>query len=317
MSEPTRQEQLDRVADFQRDIQRFHELLSDGKANETQPSDFDQLRQSLLHRLGPIRALFARHLPHAQPPDLWTRAIYDPAIFYVRRLADYLTELIGLIENDPSILSEPPQSHSPVAPLGPIAQINVHGGNVNIAQTGTGGVSQLTRQPDLTGRSEESTTVDDRSRLTHTASWDDLCREDLRHSSTQYARTQFPLIYTHAGIEARAENGAVVKGDSLVVCLQDQEHRKSGLAVWLTMQNRGEKACRWFGGTLTAYATPKYENISPAPNSFGGHWLVDLFPGEQFSCYYFFPFAPNVRAPKYLTCRSWDKELTYWWARGA
>lgn len=142
-------------------------------------------------------------------------------------------------------------------------------------------------------------------------------RHKIREASHGFAKTSFPLEPTRAGLEARAEAGAIAKGDSLGVCLQEAELSSPGLEIWLTVENLGIQAQRWFGCTLTAYASPVYAEIQPATDVGAANSLIDLYPGEQFTCYYWFPFGPQVRGPKFLTCKSWDKDLSFWWARGA
>jgi len=130
-------------------------------------------------------------------------------------------------------------------------------------------------------------------------------------------QSRFPLSYTRAGSEACAVDSAVAKGDSLVVCFQDFLRTDTGLSVWFTIENLGDRACRWFGPVFTAYASPQYEEIQPTPDDRGGHRIIDIYPGEQYTRSYSFHFDPNVRGPKLITCRSRDKDLTSWWARGA
>jgi hypothetical protein len=142
-------------------------------------------------------------------------------------------------------------------------------------------------------------------------------KDDFPLSSTGFVETGFALPVRHAGIDARAERGALAKGERLLVVFQDVEQSTEGLGLWLTVENRDNKACRWFGCTLTAYAFPRYAEIKPALHAKGGHFIIDIYPGEQFTCYYFFPFTPNVHGPKFVMCKSWDKPLTFWWARGA
>jgi hypothetical protein len=142
-------------------------------------------------------------------------------------------------------------------------------------------------------------------------------RDAFRLPSTGYLKTAFAIDCPVAGAEARAERGGVVKGDGLTVRLQDQERSEKGLGVWLTVHNGSSQTYRWFGSTLTCYAHPRYAEIEAALHDGGGHLIFDVYPGEQYTAYYFFPFTPNVRAPKFLTCKSWDVALTFWWARGA
>lgn len=121
------------------------------------------------------------------------------------------------------------------------------------------------------------------------------------------------MEFEAAGREARAQPGAVAQGNGLVVRFQDEQRSEAGLAVWLTIYNPSEPTYRWFGCTLTAYAQPQYAVIEPDPHP----GLIDVYPGEQYTCYYFFPFDPSVRGPKYVTCKSWDSDLSFSWARGA
>jgi len=130
-------------------------------------------------------------------------------------------------------------------------------------------------------------------------------------------RTTFPLVYTHAGVEAQALRGSVAIGEFLVACFQHAEISDKGVDVWLTVENRGAKACRWFGCTLTAYGSPAYVELTPNTDSRVARGLVDIYPGEQFTFHYFFLFTPNARGPKFLMCNSWDQPFTFWWARGA
>ncbi len=128
--------------------------------------------------------------------------------------------------------------------------------------------------------------------------------------------SKFHVDAGHAGVEARAQDGGVVKGECLVVVLQHQLHDSSSLTVWLTVENRGAKTIRWFGPVLTAYAEPRYQEIRPKEPD-GRSYLWDIYPGEQYTCRYFFPFDEATRGPKYLTCNSWDNDLAFFWARGA
>jgi len=140
----------------------------------------------------------------------------------------------------------------------------------------------------------------------------------LRLSSTDYVKTTFPLEAGTAGEEARAEPGALTAGEHLVVCFQDEEKTAEGLGVWLTVENHAKRAVRWFGGTLTVYARSAGPlEMTPASHPSGGHLINDLYPGEQFTFFYFFPFSADVAGPKCLVCRSWDIPMFFWWARGA
>lgn len=140
----------------------------------------------------------------------------------------------------------------------------------------------------------------------------------MRLSSTAYVKTAFPLGAGPAGEEARAEPGALTAGEHLVVRFQADEKTTEGLGVWLTVENHAKRAVRWFGGTLTAYGRSAGSiEIAPASHSTGGHWINDLYPGEQFTFFYFFPFAAEAMRPKYLVCRSWDRPMSFWWTRGA
>jgi hypothetical protein len=132
-------------------------------------------------------------------------------------------------------------------------------------------------------------------------------------ASSQGLKTGLRIADSHAGVEARALDGAVAKGNSLIVVLQKEDTLPAGLDIWLTVTNQGTHAVRWFAPVLTAYAEPKYEQIRPVD----GHFLYDIYPGEQYTFRYTFPFGENIRGAKYMTCTSWDTELTFWWARGA
>ncbi len=142
-------------------------------------------------------------------------------------------------------------------------------------------------------------------------------KDRFRLPSTGYCETRFPIEYEVAGLEARAVPGAVAKGEGLVVCFQDHERSEQGMGVWLTVLNPSQRTYRWFGCTLIAYALPEYAEIHPELHEIGGHLIFDLYPGDQNTCFYFFPFSPDVLGPKFLKGNSWDKELTFWWARGA
>jgi len=144
-----------------------------------------------------------------------------------------------------------------------------------------------------------------------------LNRNEIRDAKYGYGKTSFPLEHARAGLEARAERGAIAKGDALAVCLQDAELSSQGLEIWLTLENLGIHAQRWFGCTLTAYASPVYADIEPAHAVGAANVLIDVYPGEQFTCFYWLPFEPHVHGPKVLRCNSWDKVMTFWWARGA
>jgi hypothetical protein len=100
------------------------------------------------------------------------------------------------------------------------------------------------------------------------------------------------------------------------VCLQDQDWFQNKLGIWLTIWNFGNEAYRWFGPSAIAYAQPTNVDIQPEPAEGGGHTIFDLYPGEQYTAYYSFQFQDH-RAVKAITCRSWDTDLSFWWARGA
>ena len=144
-------------------------------------------------------------------------------------------------------------------------------------------------------------------------------KEKFRLPSTGFLESSFELHAGRAGLEARAVLGAMTRGDGLLVRFQDQELGETGLRVWLTVENAGgDRAYRWFGPLLNAYASPINEELQPELHEeIGGHLIQDIYPGEQFTFYYAFNFPHNVRAKKLLICRSWDKDMTFWWARGA
>lgn len=150
-----RRARIDQVATYRDDLLRFGEMLV---ANH-RPPEFSALRQDILRRGGSIRPLCERVLgTYAYPqttifgrtgPDInvWDLALRPSGHFdtpaqqakFGEGVADLLTELIGRLEADPSLLEPPP----PPAPRPEGAQtINIHGGNVNIGQTFSGDVTQ-------------------------------------------------------------------------------------------------------------------------------------------------------------------------------
>lgn len=77
------------------------------------------------------------------------------------------------------------------------------------------------------------------------------------------------------------------------------------------------KCRRWFGPIAMCY--PDYVELEP---DLGGdppsHHLTDLYPGEEATAFYRFTMQPpRATMPKYITCKSWDDEISFWWARGA
>jgi hypothetical protein len=136
---------------------------------------------------------------------------------------------------------------------------------------------------------------------------------DLQQSC---GKSSFRVDAGRCGFEARAETGQAVKGTALIVILQHQVHAAAGLTVWVSAENGGVNAIRWFAPVLTAYAEPKYQEIQPREAD-GRSYLFDIYPGEQYTCRYFFPYDEHTRGAKYMTCKSWDRELIFWWARGA
>ena len=142
-------------------------------------------------------------------------------------------------------------------------------------------------------------------------------KEDFRLSSTGFSRTDFRMEHERAGVEAQARPGAVVKGNSLAVCLQDTEFSDEGLGLWISVMNLEKVSRRWFGPEVTAYGGATHNVIRPALHEEGGHRIFDVYPGDQYTAYYFFPFPPHITGPKFAECKSHDIRLTFWWSRGA
>jgi hypothetical protein len=143
-------------------------------------------------------------------------------------------------------------------------------------------------------------------------------RTQFSLQSTHFVKSSFVLHYTYIGPAAKAEPGAMAAGDKLLVCFQADSASEIGLGVWLTIENRSTDHVRWFGPSLTAYTGgAPYAELHPDPDEeFGGHLMIDIYPGEQFTCYYHFTFIPPVLAPKYLTCHSWDTIISFIYAHG-
>ncbi len=136
-------------------------------------------------------------------------------------------------------------------------------------------------------------------------------------SSTGFLKSRFRINHHTVGNEARATAGSVAKGRLIAVCFQYEELTSDGLGIWLTIENFGDRLCRWFGPKLTAYGNPQYLEVVPRLHESGGHFLIDLYPGEQYTSYYFFPFPVDTNPPKYVICESWDTGIAFSWARGA
>ena len=129
--------------------------------------------------------------------------------------------------------------------------------------------------------------------------------------------TDFPIQFKVAGLSAAARPGAVAQGEGLVVLFQAEERTSEGLSVWLTVENLSTNVYRWFGCRVTAYGRVPYDEISQRQYADGSPFLFQIYPGEQYTCHYFFPFPPYVTDPKFITCNSWDSGITFWWAHGA
>lgn len=150
-----------------------------------------------------------------------------------------------------------------------------------------------------------------------TAEQSGFAKEDFALASTMHQRTAFPISETYAGSEGRAAAGSVAVGDQLTVLFQDQQMSTEHLDVWLTVENRGQQTVRWFGPIVTCY--PGYADLQPEPaGDPPAHLITDLYPGEQVTaCYRFILRPPQATTPKYMVCRSWDRDISFWWARGA
>ena len=142
----------------------------------------------------------------------------------------------------------------------------------------------------------------------------------LNLESTGFVRTAIPIELGIAGPTARREPGAIAVGDHLLVMFQDDELTDESLEVWLTIENRTSEYKRWFGCSVLAWDHSEedhYSELEPEPLDSGGHALIDIYPGEQYTVYYRFKLIPRVTYPKHLNCHSWDKQMTFVYAHGA
>ena len=142
-------------------------------------------------------------------------------------------------------------------------------------------------------------------------------KEEFRMESTAFRETDFSMDTSYVGPEGRAVSGAVATGKSLVVKLQDCEESVEHVGVWLTIENRGTQLVRWFGPVAVCY--PHYVTINAdTAGDPPAHFITDLYPSEQVTAFYRFTMTPpSAVAPKCIACKSWDEDITFWWARGA
>jgi hypothetical protein len=151
-------EKIDHIEAFRADLLRYQRML-EAKRRARQYSRDDSegtngigaLHESLLRRQATVEPLCDRIVGRFTNGgwNIWDVALHDSGPFnqayMVGRLAGYVTTLIGHLETSPPLLRRPKStSQQPTEPRSVLQPINIYGGNVTIAQTASGDISQST-----------------------------------------------------------------------------------------------------------------------------------------------------------------------------